>query len=83
MKVIDEYAIPILIFQRDNRMNSWAHIRQVEELLDLYPDRWRLIARSGNGPSEVSVFEIKENAKKDSPVQKLILLTEPRSLPRS
>ena len=80
MTAIDEYSIPLLILQKDPSKGAWDHIRQVEELLTLYPDRWRLVARNTDVSPEVSIYEIRGNETKDLPAQKLMLLTGPRAL---
>jgi 4-amino-4-deoxy-L-arabinose transferase-like glycosyltransferase len=80
MTAIDEYSIPLLILRRDAREDAWAHIRQVEELLILYPDRLRLAAHNTDVSPAVAVFEIRGNETKELPVQKMMVLTGPRSL---
>lgn len=80
MKEIDEYSIPLLILQKDGRAGAWDHIRQVDELLTRYPDRWKLIARNTDVSPEVSVYEIRGNEAKELPTPKMMQLTGPRAL---
>ncbi len=80
MAAIDEYSIPLMILRHDNTNRAWAHIRQVDDLLTLYPDRWRLIARNTDVSPEVSLYEIRGNETKEQPTDKLMQFTGPRAL---
>lgn len=80
MKEVDDYSIPLLILQKDDAKGAWDHIRQVQELLVRYPDRWKLIARNTDVSPEVSVYEIRGNEAKELPTQRMMQLTGPRAL---
>lgn len=80
MQEIDEYAIPLMILQRDPTGKDWAHIRQVEDLMRLYPERWRILSRNTSVSPEVLVVEIIGNGDKEAPSSKLMSLTGPKAL---
>jgi hypothetical protein len=80
MQEIDEYAIPLMILRRDPTGKEWAHIRQIEEAMTLYPERWRVISRNTAVTPEVLLVEIRGNGDKESPTAKLKALTGPKAL---
>lgn len=80
MREIDEYAIPLMIFQPDPTGKDWAHIHQVEDLMKRYPERWRILSRNTSVSPEVLVIEILGNGDKETPTAKLMSLTGPKAL---
>lgn len=80
MREIDEYSIPLMIFQPDPSGKKWMHLRQVEDLMKRYPDRWRVISRNSSVSPELFVVEILGNGEKETPIEKLMSLTAPNAL---
>lgn len=80
MREIEEYAIPLMILQRDPTGKDWTHIRQVEELIARYPERWRILSRNTSVSPEVLVVQILGNLDKDTPTERLVTLTGPKAL---
>lgn len=80
MREIDEYAIPLMILQVDPTGKEWDHIRQVEELMKVYPERWRILSRNTAVSPEVLVVEIVGNGDRETPTAKLMSLTGPKAL---
>jgi hypothetical protein len=82
MAAIDDYAIPLVLVSARNDDKQWAHLRQVAQAQQLYPDRWELIYRDAHASPEVLLFRIRGNDNRNADFAKLTALSGPRALTR-
>ncbi len=80
MQQIDKYSIPLVILRRDPARDAWAHIGQLEQARQLYPDRWELIYRNDRVSPEIDLYRIRGNVDKRGDQAKLIALSMPNAL---
>ena len=80
MQQIDKYSIPLVILRRDPARDAWAHIGQLEQARQLYPDRWELIYRNDSVSPEIDLYRIRGNVDKRGDQAKLIALSMPNAL---
>jgi hypothetical protein len=80
MAAIDDYAIPLVLVSAPNDDRQWAHLRQIAQAQELYPDRWELIYRDAHASPEVLLFRIRGNDNRNADLTKLTALSKPRAL---
>jgi hypothetical protein len=77
MAAIDDYAIPLVLVSARNDDKQWAHLHQIAQAQQLFPDRWELIYRNSNAYPEVLLFRIRGNDKRIADAARLTALGEP------
>jgi hypothetical protein len=80
MAAIDDYAIPLVLVSARNDNKQWAHLRQIAQAQQLYPDRWELIYRDKHVSPEVLLFRIRGNDSRSADLAKLTALSAPQAL---
>jgi hypothetical protein len=77
MAEIDRYAIPF-VFVRIG--GDWNHLRQIEEAIRAYPDRWQEVYRDDRHSPPIALYRIRGNDTKHADTKKLIALSAPKAL---
>ncbi|MBV8574084.1 MAG: hypothetical protein JOZ58_03465 [Acetobacteraceae bacterium] len=80
MAAIDEYAIPLVILRTDGAPGEWAHLRQIEDAIALFPERWELLWRDDTVRPIVSLYRVQGNERRAADLSKLVALSGPRAM---
>jgi hypothetical protein len=81
MAAIDEYRIPLVLFRSDGSAGEWEHVRQTEEAIRQYPNRWQLIGRVERpGQSPVLLYRVRGNSDLHADLPRLAALSAPHAL---
>ena len=81
MAAIDEYHVPLVLFRSDGSMREWEHVRQTEEAIRQYPDRWQLIDRiEYAGQPAVLLYRVGGNSDLHADLPRLAALSAPHAL---
>jgi hypothetical protein len=81
MAAVDEYRVPLVLFQSDGSAAEWEHVRQTEEAIRQYPDRWQLIGRVERaGQPAVLLYRVGGNADLHADLPGLAALSAPHAL---
>jgi hypothetical protein len=80
MAAIDEYAIPLVLLRTSGAPGEWTHLRQIEEAIAEFPDRWELAWRDDTVQPPVSLYRVRGNELRAADTAKLIALSAPRAL---